>query len=267
MVVILTEDIGTGYDFLNLLRDKIFVTQVEIYSTAYKDPEENGGCSKFEQAIGNLIKDGRLRSGDTLFLAYDNIIPTKSGMYRDQKAFQKQLVRCERTLKSKQITYYKSNYTCIEDLLLSFSQMVAFCSTPSRNMDEPALQTWKMLQSIISSHTKDIAYKELFKEPVANSGATVEKCLKILLRNITQEGSFRGFRLTDTKIGECWQLDCDELQPHFNANRRAYCEACYAVHNLTVPSPDLAKNRLNYLYKHSLFQSAFSPLRIEIAND
>lgn len=264
MVVILTEDISTGYDFLKLLHDKIFITPVEIYHTAYRDPEGNGGNSKFEQAIDFLLDDGKLRSNDTLFLAYDNIIPTKPGMPRDRKFFQQQMARCEKKLQSNQITYFKSDYVCIEELLLSFSQIVEFCSSPSRSMTEPAVRIWKMLQTIISSHTQNVAYAELFKEPI-NRGATIEKCLKVLLRNITQDKGFRGFYLTDAKIGECWQSDCGDLQPRFHPTRMGYCESCYAVHNLTAASPDLAKTRVGYLYSHSLFQSTFSPLGLEVS--
>lgn len=114
---------------MKLLRDKIFVTEAEVYNTAYGDLLGNGGSAKFEQAIDHLLEDGRLQSGDTLFLAFDN------------------------TMRS------------------------------------------------------------------------------------------------------------------FNDSRISYCESCYAVHNLGVPSPDLAKTRLAYLYANSLFQSVFSPLGLRVTTD
>lgn len=46
MIVILTEDISTGYHFMKLLRDKIFVTEAEVYNTAYGDLLGNGGSAK-----------------------------------------------------------------------------------------------------------------------------------------------------------------------------------------------------------------------------
>ena len=262
MIVILTEDTSTGYRFMKLLRDKIFVTEAEVYNTAYGDLLGNGGSAKFEQAIDHLLEDGRLNPGDTLFLAFDNTIPTKPGMEYDLKAFQKQMARCERKLKNHGIACHKSSYVCIEELLLSFSHIVEFCSTPSRNKDDPELEQLKELQSIIS-RVGSTAYTKLFEASIAK-GSTVEKCLKTLLRKITQDRGFRGFYLTDTKIGECWQYDCEMSQRSFDDRRMSYCESCYAVHKLGVTSPDLAKTRLAYLYANSLFHSVLSPLGLEV---
>ena len=181
----------------------------------------------------------------------------------DLKAFQQKMARCERVLKNNRITYYKSNYVCIEELLLSFHEIIEFCSTPERNMSDPEVEKLKQLQGIISSRAGEIAYVDLFENLIA-SGSTVEKCLKALLQKITQDNSFRAFRLTDTRIGVCWQLDCEESQPNFNAVQKSNCKSCYAVHKLAVASPNLAKTRLGYLYTHSLFQSTFAPLELEV---
>lgn len=263
MIVILTEDTAGGYDLLNLLRRKIFMTETAIYNTAYPDPDGCAGYSKFEQAINFLLADGKLRSGDALFLAYDNIIPTKPEMVNDRKSFEHKLARCERILKGNGITCFKSNYVCMEELLLSFAEIVEFCSAPDRDRNTSEIVKLKKLQSIISSHSQEIGYRMLF-QPLIQRGYTIEKCLKGLLSKITLDRQFRAFRLTDTKIGVCWQHDCIESQAAFDERELAQCESCYAVHNLTVVDPDLSQTRLSYLYHHSLFQDALKPLSIEV---
>ena len=263
MIVILTEDNSGGYDFLKLLSSKIFMTETAVYNTAYRDPEGSAGCSKFKQAINYLIEDGKLNSGDTLFLAYDNIIPTKPGMERDRWKFEHTLAECDVILRNSGITCYKSNYVCMEELLLSFTSIVEFCSMPSRDMAATDILMLKKLQSIISSNTQEIGYRALF-QPLIEKGHTIEKCLKRLLSRITQDRQFREFRLTDTQIGGCWKYDCGECQPTFDERRLARCESCYAVHNLPAADSERSKTRLSYLYHHSLFQDTLRPLHLEI---
>lgn len=57
MIIILTEDTKTGFDFLELMKDNIFITPVDVYNSSYGDKAGGGSSSKLFNALENLIKD------------------------------------------------------------------------------------------------------------------------------------------------------------------------------------------------------------------
>lgn len=267
MIVILTEDIGTGYEFLTLLKDMTFQTPVEVYNTAYGDPEGNGGCSKFRNAIEHLLADKKLNQGDKIFIAYDNIIPTTEKMVNDRKKFNRQMRECERLLRKK-VKVYKSNYISVEELILSFDQLLEFTSTPDRDLETQDIKKYMLFRQYSEAEqvgqAVELNYKVLFQEKI-EQGKTIEQCLKDLLRKITTDREFKNFAIADNNIGICWQEDCEQVQPTLKKGKGQYCKTCYAVETVDEPDRKLAKVRLRYLIRRSMFKSKLvDPLNIQL---
>lgn len=265
MIVILTEDIGTGYEFLTLLKDMTFQTPVEVYNTAYGDPEGNGGCSKFRNAIEHLLVDKKLNQGDVIFIAYDNIIPTTAKMVNDRKIFNKQIRECDRLLRKNKVSVYKSSYISIEELILSFDQLLEFASTPDRDLETQDIERYTLFKQYRKTEQAvELNYKRLFQEEI-KQGKTIEQCLKDLLRKITKDREFKNFAIADNNIGICWQEDCEQVQPTLKKGKGQYCKTCYAVETVDEPDRKLAKVRLRYLIRRSMFKSKLvDPLNIQL---
>jgi len=257
MIVILTEDTKTGFNFLEMMRDKIFMSPVFIYNTSYGDSNKTGSSSKFFVALSNLIKDKKIKRGDIVYLAYDNIIPTKDRMYNDKKKFETELVKCEKALRRLGVKYYKSNYTSIEELLLSFERLIDFSSIPGRDMDDPNIKLCQVIQNYTKHKLNNLDYTLLFSRRI-EAGETIENCLKDLLVKVTTDGKFTNFRIADNSIGTCWCNDCDRVPSTL------YCKTCNAVHNTKILNREQIAYRLKYLYNHSLFKSTFDILGIQI---
>lgn len=257
MIIILTEDTKTGFDFLELMRNNIFITPVDVYNSSYGDKAGGGSSSKLFNALENLIKDKKINRGDVVYLAYDNIIPTKERMYADKVKFKADLAKCERRLKNLGITYYKSDYTSIEELIISFEDLLNFCSTPRRDMNDSSVKLYYIIQHYIRFDTSKLDYRLLFESRI-KKGETIENCLKALLKRLTTDNEFINFRVADNSIGVCWRLDCNQV------HSKLHCKTCGAVNNTRIIGREQMKYRLKYLYNHSLFKSTFKQLGIQL---
>lgn len=82
-------------------------------------------------------------------MAYDNIIPTTAEMTRDKRIFNKQMRECDRFLRKNKVSVYKSSYISIEELILSFDQLLEFTSTPDRDLETQDIKKYMLLNTLI----------------------------------------------------------------------------------------------------------------------
>lgn len=265
MVVILTEDTKTGYNFMCLLKKNIFQSPVEIYNTAYKDPSGTGSYSKIYQAVLNLIEDKKISKGDIVFIMYDNIIPvdTKPGMVEDQRALNKNISMATSKLRRMGVQYYTSTHTCIEEVFISFGEIIDFCSLPDRDMNDSRIQLCKTIQSSIKHGMCKVDYSALFSREI-QIGRTIEKSLKDMLAYITRDREFRNFKITDIDMEICWKADCDQARSTFKGKQGSYCSHCYAAHKTKTINREQIRYRLKYLYNHCILKDELEPLKIQI---
>ena len=221
---------------------------------------------KLYRAIENLIDDKKLIKDDTLFIAIDNIYPTTDGTVEAQRRLNAQLSHIRCLLRRKEIQYQISNYVCWEELLLSFHELLEFCSQADRAMDSPEVKQYLKWRDANRVETKQLDYMELFQSQIAH-GKTIEECLSSLLQSITAYRQYKNFHVTKSELGTCWRMDCTEAARTLTKAEKSFCQHCYAVKQAGIPSPQQILHRLKYVYQNSMFKTELENLHLQLRLD
>lgn len=259
MICILTEDNKSGFKFFKKISEVIFDNNVTVFNTSYKSKTKGAGNSKFKEAIEHLINDKVLSHGDFLFIALDNMIGTTPEFKENIKAIQKDINLACKLLQRNKIQYEISEYTCWEEIMLSFKYLLEFCNDEIYESDK-AIQLYNEYKQQFLKGTTN--YLVVFKDEI-EKGNTVEYCIANLLRKLSGTETFRTFKITKEKVGHCWYIDCD--RPEITTG--AYCRNCYAVRFANIKDAKKGKNRLLFLYNNSLFRKIFKEIYIRIQNN
>lgn len=256
MVIILTEDKESGFQFFKKVNEFVFQSKALVINTSYGSTDGKAGNSKFYSSITNMIHDNKIKRGDFLFIAVDRLIATSSNMVNELRAQNTQLLKCFKILKKHKIDFSISNYVCWEELLLSFEYLYEFCSIGGRNTDNKYIKQYLLHRKRLIRGIQSTDYFELFKQEI-QEGFTIEQSIAKILASVTSDGEFNSFKVSKSSIGLCWYTDCSEAMPRLGTKQKKLCRECMAIKNKIMYNAKIGKSRMQFVYRHSLFRREF----------
>lgn len=235
MRYILSEDEGAGLNFYKCLSAILGVCDVR----------SSFGNQNFQDVMLKLFTD-TLSSGDSLLLAFDNIVPVAKFNPRD-------IVRQALQLgNEKGITVRYTLYYCFEEVYLSYSELLYLCRYYNfRDLDLlQAVHDAIMCKKNYYDRTNLMISDFISRYKGAGKGR--EKFCKYLLAAATQSIKHGYFKQDSGNFGACWLNPCkhqyaglcDKCQHRIKAGGRVKLEHL-ETHSMSVlycPFSDFFKN-------------------------
>ena len=231
MLVILTEDSGSGKEFLEMLsrycyRNKNVIS--EVYDTGHGDKQLRGNNTKFKQAFEALLRDKRIKKGDILLVCYDSIVPDLDDK-RHSKTVQNltnNLKAVKRLCDKHNIDYRESDYTCFEELLLSYKELLRVTNYKMNDKFDIAFQN--KIDTLCKELSKCKSKKERasFYYKYCNPITQLESILARQLELATGSSNkyFKNWFICKARLGECWkEIDCKK---NICINDKDKCQSC-----------------------------------------
>lgn len=220
MVYVVCEDSKSGYQFWSSVAEEFCGKDVEI-TTSY-------GCKGLISKVSEL----GIKRGDCLILCYD---------YATNVELKRALNIIEEMQKDIGFKTIKTNYTCFEQMFLTFDRLVEFVGN---NCDSTKISELanKIACEKIDGDTFDRLINTEYSGLV-KTDCTLEQSYSDLLTKITSM-SKRRLRVTKSKVGDCWLKECNDIDMY---DYSVHCKNC--IYN--KEKCNSRRNKLRYFEKHS----------------
>jgi hypothetical protein len=256
-VFIITEDSGSGKIFLNLLIDYIKEcnkrngvnrdTRYFVLDTGEICKKETASNILFTKSVERLLRGIRIEDEmsirisreDRIVVCYDNN-RVDSGIIGGEldnsiDALKRSMRYISNTCGQLGITVRFSDYTCFEELILSYNKLIDLVQYDkndkfNKRYKELAQNICKGLQMCHNADDKIELYNAFRKAVTKGKSGklkTTESLLAILLKNITGKTNihFRNWVIDKGSLGICWQeIDCNKNKCKQDLNK---CKECY----------------------------------------
>ena len=248
VVIIISEDTKSGYQFYCEFA-KLFNDAIQVYHTGYGGHKNAGGASLFYPTVEKLYTDHKIKKGDLVFLAFDNIVATNTASLAEKRHSEEIIDACRLYLTRKNVETKVSEYVCFEQLFLSFEYFWEFCSSTNRVPSTP-LETYYCKHKSFFTTWNGNSYPQIFNLYL-KQGHTMEQLLSGLAHSISSSGGMTGFKIDKSTIGQCWFADCSVARTKIHKNQRVSCSTCFAIKSVRINNPQAGSNRFLFVVKHS----------------
>lgn len=258
MNVILTEDSRSGKEFLEMLSDYCYKYKnimSEVYDTGYGDRNLQGNNTKFKQAFEALLSDGKIKRGDTLIICYDSIVIDENSKRHSRTVqYLASSLKAIRKLCNKyKVNYKESDYTCFEELILSYNNLLDVTNYRLNDNFDPAFQNNMNRLCKELNRCKSKADRAAFYYKHYSQISKIENDLSRQLEIATGSSNkyFKNWFICKSSIGICWkEIDCRKNKCIKDKEK---CQSCIVAREFKTASKlwsDLIHNStIQYLYE------------------
>lgn len=240
MIYIVTEDQNSARDFWRIVADTFLGSDNYVLEPL---PVGGGGNTRLQEQITNVFT--KIKSGDSLFIAFDNIANTKNFVPSD--FISKTSARCTKV----GVNFQYTTYYCFEEIYLSYEEFVKL-SCNYKDID-----VVKVVNQCINNakdYYRDQIVESFMKRNCDINLSNREQFLNYLLVE-SSKMIYGCFQITKSgkcfdKNAECWVKDCVQIQErmteqHYRNLCNQQCQYCC--------KGKLSKNKLIDLKEKSIF--------------
>lgn len=202
MVYIVTEDRNSARDFWTIVANTFIGSKNYVLEPL---PVGGGGNTRLQEQVTNVFT--KIRKGDILFIAFDNIANTKSFVPSD--FIMRTVARCQQV----DVMFKHTAYYCFEELFLSYDELVRL-SVDYKNADIINYVSQSINNAV--DYYVDPVIQDYIKQNIDINLSNREHLLNYLL--VEASKTIKGyFKITKSgqcfdKNAECWVKDCTQIQ-------------------------------------------------------
>lgn len=284
MIVVISEDSKSGYDFYNTIRKKYYKeysTEFQVIRARGKDHVSLGGTSTMAGGIGRvknelevqfkrLTKGKRKDQKHLIYIAIDNAKDNESVMRTIQKiVLRAEILKANNPYDNVDIEY--SPYYCSEEIYLGFRYLMDYINVEELvpQQRDKIIELYNVVNNNLNSdeyvdYKRDLVpsreflrnkYKKFHKRKIEWVDFNRERLAATILEYITTANTKLLFDIKKSTVSPCWFLDCEARrqfasavrgsEPMTQKEKSEICETCKLCRNTRI------EDKLAFLLENS----------------